>query len=175
MEKKKKSTKPEKSENTNIIREARSGRKFWREHEVDINLDEEWLEKLNSLKCFSLCSICEGHYHSEKPGYLINFPHVRVKFNPRKGFNISELFKRKGQKLKRILKECFNEKYIIGEFYYGFEVSISSYSDDFFLSCRSQFPRTSEKPDKKLNEFYEKSVSGIIKLDKLFEVMIQVK
>lgn len=33
----------------------------WHGHCVDINLDDNWLERLNNLRVFDLINICEGH------------------------------------------------------------------------------------------------------------------
>jgi len=37
---------------------------------VDVHLEDEWLNKLNSLKVFELRSICEGHVN-ENPAFIL--------------------------------------------------------------------------------------------------------
>lgn len=36
--------------------------RLWNVRQVDLNLADEWLERLNGLRCFELISICEGHH-----------------------------------------------------------------------------------------------------------------
>ncbi len=54
------------------VRPCRDHERRWRDHCVDINLEDAWLERLNQLRCFHLISICEGH-----PGR--SRPHVNLK------------------------------------------------------------------------------------------------
>jgi len=44
-----------------------NNKRQWRYHKVDENLQDSWLEELNSLKLFSMTSICEGHPRSLGP------------------------------------------------------------------------------------------------------------
>ncbi len=60
-------------------RPARLGRRFWNGHEVDLNLKDEWLERLNGLTNFRLTSICEGHV-SERRGSGRN-PHLILRLS----------------------------------------------------------------------------------------------
>jgi hypothetical protein len=42
-------------------RPCRDYERAWRNHCVDRNLEDSWLEALNALEAFDLISICEGH------------------------------------------------------------------------------------------------------------------
>ena len=42
-------------------RKCRSHQRIWKTYCVDNNLEDSWLESLNSLQAFNLISICEGH------------------------------------------------------------------------------------------------------------------
>lgn len=53
---------------------ARQDRRNWNGHDVDANLQDVWLERLNKLNNFSLTSICEGHV-GERRG-LRGTPHL---------------------------------------------------------------------------------------------------
>lgn len=135
MVKKKNLVEIEKPQNNNVIRPVCPEKKTWRQHQVDINLKEKWLEKLNLLKRFKLTSVCKWHYDPENPQRIRNYPQVAIKFNFMKGFDVLSLFEQKGRKLKDILKKCFNEKYINAEFHYHFDVAASSYSCEFIFNC----------------------------------------
>ena len=50
-----------------LRRRCRDHEKRWRDFCVDKNLEEDWLERLNSLKAFTLIGICEGH-HNQRAG-----------------------------------------------------------------------------------------------------------
>ncbi len=63
-------------------RDPREGERLWNGHNVDKNLEDVWLEKLNSLKAFDLISICEGHLNAAR-GRFSATPHLnlRIKVN----------------------------------------------------------------------------------------------
>ncbi len=54
------------------------GQRLWRQHWVDINLKDEWLEALNALTALRLVSICEGHPPETAQGIGAS-PHVRLR------------------------------------------------------------------------------------------------
>jgi hypothetical protein len=41
--------------------ECKTHERPWRDWAVDLNLDDQWLERLNNLETFNLINICEGH------------------------------------------------------------------------------------------------------------------
>ena len=57
-------------------RKCRPNERLWQDHCVDRNLEDTWLEQLNSLSAFKLISICEGHVSDEWAQAHIN---LRVK------------------------------------------------------------------------------------------------
>lgn len=50
----------------------------WQTFSVDAMLEDEWLERLNGLKCFDLISICQGHADAPE-----DHPRRRPHFNLR--------------------------------------------------------------------------------------------
>ncbi|MDD2944174.1 MAG: hypothetical protein PHC51_14570 [bacterium] len=62
-------------------REPREGERLWNGHNVDKNLEDVWLVKLNSLKAFDLISICEGHPNGRGPFSASPHLNLRIKEN----------------------------------------------------------------------------------------------
>lgn len=59
-------------------RECRPQERRWRDHCVDKNLEDSWLERLNDLRRFDLISICEGHFDSRR-GAGDRSPHINLR------------------------------------------------------------------------------------------------
>ena len=71
-------------------REPRPHERIWRNHYVDINLKDEWLEHLNSLKVFKLISICEGHVYVGRLGRSTPHFNLRLKAEIIDKFELSD-------------------------------------------------------------------------------------
>ena len=62
-------------------RECRDHERVWRDHCVDRNLKDAWLEVLNDLAAFDLKSVCEGHV-SERTNNDRARPHINLRLKP---------------------------------------------------------------------------------------------
>lgn len=60
--------------------QCRQHQRRWRDYNVDKNLKDEWLERLNDLKAFDLRSICEGHPNGRYLTYR-SFSHITLVLN----------------------------------------------------------------------------------------------
>lgn len=63
-----------------VKRECRDHERPWRGYCVDSNLEDEWLERLNSLKVFHLINICEGHPQRAK-STSTRYAHIYLRLN----------------------------------------------------------------------------------------------
>ena len=61
-----------------MMKDCQTHEKRWLDYCVDKNLDEHWLEELNSLQAFNLVSICEGHF-SQAKNPSKKFAHISLK------------------------------------------------------------------------------------------------
>ncbi len=61
-----------------LRRPCRDDERMWRNHCVDRNLDDRWLEALNALHSFTLINICEGHGSRRANSH----PHIYVRLKP---------------------------------------------------------------------------------------------
>jgi hypothetical protein len=62
---------------TGYLQGCRNHERRWRDHNVDKNLKDDWLERLNNLKTLELVSICEGH-PSAKRFSVKGLPHISL-------------------------------------------------------------------------------------------------
>lgn len=133
---------------------------------MDINLEEAWLIKLNSLKYFKRVSICEGHFDEDGN----ECPHIALKLKYRKSFDIPEFFKTKSDDLQQMFKKYFDKRLAWVRLHYYNEVSaIHQVKNCLCFFCNSLVHRISDQPDELLYYFFDDSIDKILKVEKFFD------
>lgn len=142
-------------------RDVRPGRRFWNGHEVDANLRDEWLERLNKLANFRLTSICEGHA-SERRGFGGN-PHLILRLME----NHNPLMISSWHEIRTALYGKFPCCNADTRYRVNFELSsdvrlsrgvLQPPVDRFLIRIDSTAHRETNEPETWFDEFFEQSV-----------------
>ncbi len=161
-----------------MIRDCQTHEKRWRNYCVDKNLDEHWLEELNSLKAFNLVSICEGHY-SQSKNPSKRFAHITLKLK----VSLLPGFVKDWETLRsEVLNEVHNlfEK---NDTYFNLELRFKLragrgrlvYQEELTLKMRNFGARISEEMDANSYHWFEQSVGAIKTLDQIIKNWYQAK
>jgi hypothetical protein len=98
-------------------KDCRENEKHWRDHCVDVNLAEVWLERLNHLLAFNLMSICEGH-HTQVRGSVGRFPHIYLKLKE----SYLPGFVKEWDNLRSAFMDEVHKNFQLGDTYFNLEM-----------------------------------------------------
>ncbi|RMG74789.1 MAG: hypothetical protein D6710_01125 [Nitrospirae bacterium] len=152
-------------------RQPRPHERRWHNYWVDRNLEDRWLEALNSLHAFKLISICEGHIAYK--GRSTRTPHINLRMKRR----FLRLFVRKFNDLSVDLYRTFVTLFNDDDTYIDIEYKIRFKSShrgrainrDVVIHVRSRNPRTSEEMDEQTKRWFEQIVERLRGFDRFIK------
>lgn len=151
-----------------LRRKCRDHEKRWRDFCVDKNLEEDWLERLNSLKTFTLVGICEGH-HNQRTGSDSKFPYIGLRLKDQLLPGIA----RDWEELRVAVLNEVHKLFQAGDTQFNLELKFKLragrgkliYQEGLALRMRSFQVKDSEEMDAGICEWFEQSVKRIEALD----------
>jgi hypothetical protein len=149
-------------------RRCRDHEKRWRDFCVDKNLEEDWLERLNSLKTFTLIGICEGH-HNQRAASDSKFPYIGLRLKDQLLPGIA----RNWEELRVAVLNEVHKLFQAGDTQFNLELKFKLragrgkliYQEELALRMRSFQVKDSEEMDAETGEWFEQSVKRIEALD----------
>ena len=141
--------------------------RLWHEYCVDKNLEDRWLEALNSLHAFKLISICEGHVHYK--GRSTRSPHINLRMKKRFLRLFVKRFDSISVDLYRMFVTIFNDDSTYADIEYKIRFKSShtgkAITRDVALHIRSKNMRTSEEMDSQTRAWFDEIVKKIQSFD----------
>jgi hypothetical protein len=135
---------------------------------VDKNLKDDWLVRLNSLKCLQLISMCEGH-SDQKTGSTKTFPHIKLRLQEQFLSSIASHWDQLRPVLSHELHRLFHptDEYLELELKFRFRWGRARfpYRENLTVRIHNRQSRTSEEMDARAYEWFEQTVNRIEKLD----------
>ena len=149
-------------------KECRDHEKRWRDLCVDKNLEDDWLDRLNDLKAFTLIGICEGH-RDQRVGSAGRFPHLSLRLKEQLLPGIA----RDWEELRAAVLNEVHKLFQVGDTHFNLELKFKLragrgrlvYQEDLTLRMRCFQARGSEEMDSETYEWFEQSVKRIEALD----------
>lgn len=146
--------------------------RYWNGHEVDANLEDQWLDDLNKLTFFELRSICEGHTREVDEFSRNAHVHLAVQgnFEPLVHSLWNELYPLFFYKIK----QCFDREDAFAVLICNRELKIapkSSYMDHYstcFLEVRKRHARKTKVFDQETRCWLNNAVRDLCTLDRDF-------
>ena len=149
-------------------RECRDHERKWRDFCVDRNLEDGWLERLNSLSAFTLIGICEGH-GEQRVGSPGRFPHLNLRLKEQLLPGIA----RNWEELRAALLNEVHRLFQAGETHFNLELKFKLragrgklvYQEELNLRMRCFESRSSEEMGEETRKWFEDAVGSIEALD----------
>ena len=141
----------------------------WRGHRVDINLRDEWLEKLNAMGVLELRSVCEGHTRDEDP--LSRNAHITAVIRDCQQVFFHRNWEELRDVIAGLLGECFcrNDARVKLEAKRRMSLTPSSEYIDFhqtiFVSATKRHARERKRIDEETLAWLENAVGAFMQLD----------
>jgi hypothetical protein len=155
------------SQNRRSVRQPRETEKRWNSHNVDKNLEEDWLISLNSLKAFNLISICEGHVNTRSPGR--NRPHFNLRIKERFIPLYINIVDKDAYSIQNKMAEIFNTE--LSRINLEFKITLNPsramqyIRRDLTIRIESMITRYSEKIEYSVIEWFNNTIDETIKFD----------
>ncbi len=154
----------------NPTRICQEHERLWRDYCVDKNLDNVWLERLNSLKSFNLVSICEGHYKQYK-NPSGKYPHINLRLKEQ----YLPGFAKEWEDLRPAVLNEVHKLFQKGDTYFNLELKHKLragigrlvYQEELTMKMRCYHARVSEDLDLESSVWFENSVERIECLDEI--------
>jgi hypothetical protein len=147
------------------------GRRDWRGQYVDKNLEDGWLEALNSFSALDLISICEGHSgHSRNS--LRSFPHINLRVKEEHKLHVIPNWEALQSSIEAIIQEQMNSVDTHAEVELRRRTRTSptgqiQRSDDFVIKLRSRMCRLTDIMDESEKTWFEAIIAFARRLDNL--------
>ena len=156
-------------------RGCRDYEREWNGFCIDKNLEDNWLLRLNELKCLRPISICEGH-SDQKAGSSRTFPHIKLRLLDPLLPGIAGHW----DQLKRILPDELKRLFHDGNTYLELELKCRfrriqerfPYRENLTVRIHGRQARTSQEMEAATYEWFEKTVSRVEELDNVIAVQI---
>ena len=149
-------------------RECREYEKQWREFCVDKNLEDDWLERLNSLKAFALIWICEGH-SDRRSGSPSRYPYISLRLKesllPDIAKHWEELRMAMLSEVSRLFQAADTDINLELKFRLRAGRGKLIYREDLTFRMRGYEVRASGELDVQARNWFERSVERIERLD----------
>ncbi len=150
-----------------LRRPCREHEREWQGRCVDRNLEDQWLERLNSLKAFDLVSICEGHV--DRRNRINSAPHVNFRLKSEFFNSLITEWREWHDLLDRTAAECFDA----ASTHFEFELILGTRSTRnglqrrqvFFVKLRSRTPRSTIDAEESLFDWYENVIPAVTRFD----------
>jgi hypothetical protein len=141
--------------------------RVWRDFCVDRDLEDEWLEQLNSLKTLNLVGICEGH--SRLPGTPGRFPQINLRlkesFLPGIAAHWAELRSAMLNEASKLFQLGDTDVRIELKFWFRAGRGKLVYQEDLTVRMRSYSPRDTAEMDAETYGWFERAVDRVERLD----------
>lgn len=149
-------------------RECRDYEGEWNGLCIDKNLEDDWLVRLNSLKCLRPISVCEGHF-DQKVGSARTFPHIKLRIQDPFLSGIASYWDQLRPIISDGLHRLFNSEgtYLELELKFRFRWGRGRfpYRETLTVRVHNRHARASEEMDTVTYEWFEQSVGRIEELD----------
>lgn len=150
-----------------VSKTCRDYERMWRDFCVDRNLEDEWLEQLNSLKTLNLVGICEGH--PRPPGTPGRFPQMNLRlkesFLPGIAAHWAELRSAMLNEASRLFQLGDTDVRIELKFWLRAGRGRLIYQEDLTVRLRSYRAREAVDMDAEAHGWFERAVDRIEKID----------
>jgi len=157
------------------IRPHREHERIWNGRLVDKNLENEWLESLNSLKFYKLISICEGHNNNS----LHTHPHINLRLKEEHIPVLLSKFDQLSQSLNNKLVEIFGHENNSVTLEFKIKLIASPTSRpirrDLVIRIRSRHTRENLEIDNKIKNWFQNIIIQIQKFDKYSKLLYHKK
>jgi hypothetical protein len=141
---------------------------MWRDFCVDKNLQDGWLERLNSLKTLNLAGICEGH-PGRAPGAPGRFPQINLRlkesFLPGIAGHWEDLRAAMLNEASKLFQLGDTDVRIELKFWLRAGRGKLIYQEDLIVRARSYRTRDTAEMDTETNGWFERAVERIDKID----------
>lgn len=156
-------------------RECRSYEREWNGFCVDKNLKDNWLVRLNSLKCLRPISICEGHF-DKKVGSARRYPHIKLRLQDQFLPDIAGHW----SQLKPVIADTLPELFHLADTYVELELMFKlrwgrgrfPYRENLTVRIHARQARMTEDMDAATHEWLERTVNHIEELDQAIEAQL---
>lgn len=153
--------------NRRTMREPRETERIWNNCNVDKNLENAWLETLNSLQLFNLISICEGHVEGRGP--FSSRPHINLRIKEQYLPLMAREFDDISNDWQRKLTELFSTDETLAEIEYKLKFNSSrsrqEITRDLTIHISSRVTRQTVKINQNTIKWFEEMVGAISKFD----------
>ena len=150
-------------------RECEPHQRRWRSYCVDRNLEDSWLEKLNSLFCLNLISICEGHQNSRAPRGV--YPHINLRLKEQYLPLLLNDFDNIAQKLQTEFMQFFGNENTYADMTTTIRLYVSPGQQgirrDFVIHIECLQARTSVMLDQFTKDWFSSITDRICEIDKI--------
>lgn len=149
--------------------DGKEGRK-WCNKTVDVNLRDEWLADLNSMRTLELRSICEGHVASVDP--WSRNAHINAAVREDREHFFHRQWDELQDPLGRLLAGCFcrgdARVHVSAEREIELNPNLSclSFPQRFFITAEKRYARKRKRIDGETLAWLENTVSAFMTLDK---------
>ncbi len=155
-----------------LIRPPREEERAWNNHNVDMNLNDAWLEALNSLRTYNLISICEGHVSGGR-GIGHSRPHINLRIKEQYIPLLVRKIDDVSNDMQLRLVELFGYDDTIAEMKYTIKFTSSrrrqNIERDLVVSINFNISRQTQEIDTETRKWFEKIINNIRKYDNFTE------
>jgi hypothetical protein len=147
---------------------CRDYERAWRDLCVDRNLQDDWLEQLNSLRTLNLVGICEGH-PDRPPGAPGRFPQINLRLKESVLPGIAGHW----EDLRSAMLNEASKLFLLGDTDVRIELKFwlragrgkLIYQEDLTMRLRSYEARDTAEMDAETSEWFKRAVRRIAKID----------
>ncbi len=151
------------------IRKLSDYQRVWKGFHVDRNLQDDWLESLNSLKTLRLISICEGHAYNHNRALFRSRPHINLRLKAAYLPLLPNEFDAISYDLQDKLIQLFGSHNTSATCEYRISLNSSSARQiirrDLVVRIVAPIIRTSDEIDQEITGWFEKIIPAIQQLD----------
>jgi hypothetical protein len=152
-------------------RPIREHQRIWQDYYVDKNLDDDWLEMLNSLSFYKMISICEGHFHdNNRPRGAC--PHINLRLKEQYMPLVISKFDQVSQILRQKLVELFGHENTYADIEFNIKIIASRSREeirrDLVMHIHSRIARTREELDTNTKTWFQKIIKKVQEFDNFF-------
>lgn len=154
--------------NRRTMRTPRETERIWNNRIVDKNLEDGWLESLNSLKVFELISICEGQANGRGP--FSNRPHINLRIREKHIPMMATHFDEIATNLQKKLIELFGNENTNADIEYKIKFNSSRFKQeimrDFVVHVQSRAViEELDEIDPSIKKWFTENINAVCQLD----------
>jgi len=149
-------------------KKCRDFERRWLDFCVDKNLQDDWLNRLNNLKAFSLIGICEGH-HERRTRSASRYPHIHLRLME----HLLPGIARDWEELRAAVLNEVHRLFQVGDTHFNLELRFKLragrgklvYQEDLVLRMRCFTARTGQEMMPETSKWFAQTVARIEALD----------